>query len=142
MTTLEVFAAIYSEFLHPQLIPYALAALALTAFAWFWRKSFHSPKQRRAIHLALSLWLVGPVAALIGAFFHFDGPSTSRGITFNEPASFAVGALLPLCVVLGVGLILFGKGVRINVAMAIVPVLFVQVWVGLISGCAIVGVCI
>jgi hypothetical protein len=71
MTTFAVFTTIYSVLLSPKAIPYALAALALTTFAWFWRRSFHSSKQRRAIHLALSLWLFGPVAAFIGALFHF-----------------------------------------------------------------------
>jgi len=142
VTTFDVFTTIYSVLLSPKVIPYALAALALTTFAWFWRRSFHSSKQRRAIHLALSLWLFGPVAALIGALFHFNGPAASRGVEFNEPASIAVGALLLLCVVLGIGLIAFARGARINVAAAIVPVLFVQFWVGFASGCAIVGACV
>jgi len=141
VTTFDAFTAIYSALLSPQAIPYALAALALTAFAWFWRRSFHSSKQRLAIHLALSLWLLGPVAALIGAVFRFNGPAASRGVAFNELASNAVGALLIISVVLGIGLILFAKGARINVAAAIVPVLFVQFWVSFVSGCAMVGAC-
>lgn len=142
MTILEVFAAIYSELLFPEAIPYALAALAFSAFSWFWHRSFHSSKQRQAIHIAMLLWLLNPITALIGAIFHFSGPTASRGVTFNEPASFAVGALLLLCAILGIVLVSVARGARINVVAAIVPVLFVQFWVSLISGCAIVGVCI
>jgi hypothetical protein len=77
-----------------------------------------------------------------GALFHFSGPDSLRGAVFNEPAAFFINSMFPLALVGTIILLSVGKGVRLNVAVSGTSLLFAQLFVWLISGCAVIGVCV
>ena len=129
---------IYVNVLHLVGLPFLLLALLLSVFALFWRRSQRSVRQRRAIALAFLLWTIGPVAALIGAFFHFRGENIAQ---FNRTALWAVGILDWTNLLGTVAVIVYGKGVRLNVAAASLPALLVNSAVTYFVACELLAIC-
>lgn len=142
MSGLEVLQAIVLEFANSKTVAYVVGMLALSAFCFFWRRNRHTRPQRRVVLVSLSLWLCIPASMLLAAAFHFSGPDSLRGIEFSQVAALLVASMLVLVFLGSLLLLVLGKGVRPNVLASSVALVFAQFWVGLVSGCAIVGRCV
>jgi hypothetical protein len=142
MTVLGVFVAILSQLFNAQSAPYFAIILVALLFSFFWRYKTRSRRQHQIVFASLLLWLVIPMSVATGALFHFSGPDSLRGTVFNEPAAFFINSMFSLALVGTIILLSVGKGVRLNVAVSGTSLLFAQLFVWLISGCAVVGVCV
>ena len=129
---------IYANVLHLVGWPFLLCALLLSVFAWLWRRRQRSAQQRRAIALAFLLWAIGPAAALIGAFFHFHGENIAQ---FNRTALWAVGILDWTNLLGALAVIVYGKGVRINIVAACLPALLLNSAVTYFVACELLAIC-
>ena len=129
---------IYVNVLHLVGLPFLLCALLLSVFAGFWRLTQHSARQRRAIGLAFLLWAIGPVAALIGAMFHFHGENIGQ---YNHTALWIVGILDWANLLGAIAVIVYGKGARLNVVAASLPALLLNSAVTYFVACELLAVC-
>jgi uncharacterized membrane protein len=142
MTVTSAFVAIFSQLVNAKTAPYVATIFALVLLSFLWRYKARSKRQHQIVAVALLLWLVVPASVTAGALFHYSGPDNLRGVAFNEPAAIFIGAMFPLALIGTIILLAIGKGVRLNVAISGALLLFAQSCVLLISGCAVVGVCV
>jgi len=142
MTFMEVFAAIFSEFLYVEMMPYVVVVLVVPVVAYLHGRERRTTRQRRVVLVSVLLWLAVPVSGIIGAAFRFSAASNLRGDDFNQLGAMLSASILPTVAVASIFLIAVGSGVRANVAGLTLPLLFAQFWVSIIAGCAIVGVCL
>jgi len=129
---------IYVNVLHLVGLPFLLLAMAWAMFAWLYGKSHHSPRQRRAIALALLLWAIGPLAALTGAFLHFHGEDLAQ---FSRSALRVVSLLDWMNVIGAIAIIAYGKGVRLNILAVSLPGLLLNSAVTFFVACELVAIC-
>ena len=129
---------IYVNVLHLVGVPFLFFALALSFFAWLWRRRQRSAMQRRAIAFAFLLWGIGPLAALIGAAFHFHGADIGQ---FNHPAMRAVVLLDWTNTIGAIAAFVYGKGVRLNIVAACLPALLLNSAVTYFVACELVWIC-
>ncbi len=141
MTFLDVLGAIVAQFLHAEILPYAVVVTGVLVLGALWKRGNRTERQRKVVLASFLLWLSVPITALLGAAFHFSGPPQERGVTFNEVAAMLTASILPLVVLSSVVLVIFAKGVRLNVIGITGSLVFVLFWFSFLAVCAIVGMC-